>query len=171
MSINHQANLCISLWGTTYRSCWQENTWSDIHISPVRENSNMPQEISLKRGKQENNSLALFTDISQESPVIRNAVAQSMTSSSLLFLTPLSSSFFFFLLVALTQSQLLFPHLSSAACCHAFRWRWCVSRSREKHWEWLHTWHNYIALPSLFLGLISTLPLFHSHEPPQKWGD
>lgn len=56
----------------------------------------MPQEISLKRGKQENNSLALFTDISQESPVIRNAVAQSMTSSSLLFFNPPSSFSTFF---------------------------------------------------------------------------
>lgn len=40
--------------------------------------------------------------------------------------------------------------------------------TRRNTWEWLHTWHNYIALPSLFLGLISTLLLFHSHEPPQK---
>lgn len=78
----------------------------------------MPQEISLKRGKQENNSLALFTDISQESPVIRNAVAQSMTSSSLLFYNPP----FFFVFVdrpPLHSPKLLFPHLSSAACCHA----------------------------------------------------
>lgn len=66
----------------------------DQTSTKATENSNMPQEISLKRGKQENNSLALFTDISQESPVIRNAVAQSMTSSSLLFLTPLFFYFF-----------------------------------------------------------------------------
>lgn len=54
----------------------------------------MPQEISLKRGKQENNSLALFTDISQESPVIRNAVAQSMTLLVPSVLLPLLLLFF-----------------------------------------------------------------------------
>lgn len=73
----------------------------------------MPQEISLKRGKQENNSLALFTDISQESPVIRNAVAQSMTFSSLLFLTPL---FFLFGLFH-TQSPLRCFVSPSVLCC------------------------------------------------------
>lgn len=154
----------ISLWGTADRSRWQVlltgNTRSHIHKSPVTENSNMPQEISLKRGKQENNSLALFTDISQESPVIWNAVAQSMTSSSLLFLTHLPCFCW-----SLSHSH------NSAACCHAFRWRWCVSRNREKHWEWLHTWHNYISLPTLFIGFISTFLLFHSHEPSQKWQD
>lgn len=114
----------------------RKNMCSDIHKSPVTENSNMPQEISLKRGKQENNSLALFTDISQESPVIRNAVAQSMTSSSLLFLTPSTPLFPFCWSLSLSHTHnfaVLFPHLSSEACCHAFRWRWCVSSNREKH--------------------------------------
>lgn len=153
----------VSLSGTACRSCWQENP---SRQSSVTENSNMPQEISLKRGKQENNSLALFTDISQESPVIRNAVAQSMTSSSLLTPTLTSPFFFFSFLqtVALTQSQsrcfvsTSLPHVPAAMHSGGGD----VSAGTGRNTENGST-HNYIALPSPLLDLISTL-LFHSHE-------
>lgn len=90
-----------------------------IHTSHVKENSNIPQEISLKRGEQENNSLALFTDISQESPVIRNAVAQSMTFSSLLssFFNPTLFFFvLFFVFLGGPLSQHILCFVSPSVC-------------------------------------------------------